>query len=227
MANRLTRYDESPMPGAYYRIRLMLSPQFIGMFGDPKTQLHVSVAVTERLSVRNSEMAKLVKDVGPQTSEEEAQKLFKVVADRYRKIVNDAELELKNYITPTEYEKIVLVQLGLLGPGGLADEAARKLLKINDDQLEAMQPQLKELRLLAQTSVRTGDEVAARTAATRRASAEKAILKALNTTQENVYKQACEQAKVFRQKEAERIESTRDELSFELIGNNPSEADPK
>lgn len=219
LVDRLARFDENPTVGPYFRIRLVLSPQFRSMLGDAKTQVHVSIAIMERIGVRNKELAKLVKDVNHGTSEAEASRIFNAVSERYKKILTDAESELKALITPSEYEKIVRVQLGLLGPLGFSDEVARDICSLSKEQYELMRPALTKLRSLGPLPDPAAE--AYKDAVRLLQNAEKDVLKPLNPSQLEKFKVAMDDARKFREKESERIESFRDELSLEQIGNEP------
>lgn len=183
-------------PGVYFRVTLMLSPKFAHFFGDAKEQIYVRSLAMQRMSLRQDDLAELVSNVTPATSEAEAEEIFKNVRRIYVRNLEDTELELRTALNEAEYNQILTLQLGLCGIAGFSDPEIRDWLGVNDEQkLEISKVEKKTAANQAKGELNKGDRVL-------EIEVQTDMQRILTASQFLTYKQAMIAGEAFREKEA-------------------------
>lgn len=132
----IERLDKVAAPGAFFRIRLLLSPEFDSLLGDSTSIAKIKDAIQNRLSFDQDSVQSLTKDVSEKTSEQEAKALLNQVLMVQKEVAREVEVELEAGLPESEYAKVVRLQLGLLGlTSVLEDRRLASFLRLREGQL--------------------------------------------------------------------------------------------
>lgn len=199
--------------GAFFRIKLMLSAEFIEEFGPPDEQRQIVLKIAERISLRDEKIVELAGGVTSDTSEEQAQLILAKVKKVAQKRLRAAEDDLVALLPQSTYREILEVQLGLVGMLALQDEIQREFLQLNEEQSE------KCLQLLAdfKSDVRSSPQL--RPSA--EAKCQAAISKLLTTAQRKQIQEAGEVAAKFRERQINAVAELQGELPMDLDALKP------
>ncbi|WP_430454054.1 hypothetical protein [Rhodopirellula europaea] len=138
-----SRLDVRPRSGALYRLKLAVSPKFLGIFGDEVKQSKVLRFLRTELSLRNPDVAKIVSSVTEFTSEERAKEILSEVQKKHDKVVENAELQVQLAASEEDWKQLVKTQAGLLDLFLVRDERLCELFAFDESQKEALLASIK------------------------------------------------------------------------------------